>query len=95
MADGQRMPEKIKSKVSVIIRNKNEEKWIGHCIQSVIDKIYKPEIIVINNNSTDNSLNIVKTFIQDPDINLKPSRNYTDIKIYDIIFIIYKFIYKF
>ena len=85
MADGLRMPEKNKkSKVSVIIRNKNEEKWIGHCIQSVIDKIYKPEIIIIDNNSIDNSLNIVKTFIQDPDINLKPSRNYTDIKIYDI-----------
>ena len=84
VADGQKMSNQLRSKVSVIIRNKNEEKWIGHCIQSIIDKIYKPEIIVINNNSNDNSLNIVKTFIQDPQLNLKPSRNYTDIKIYDI-----------
>ena len=33
--------------VSVIIRTKNEEQWIGHVIQSVIDLIYKPEIIII------------------------------------------------
>ena len=38
--------------VSVIIRNKNEERWIGHTIQSVIDTFDKPEIIVVNNNSS-------------------------------------------
>ena len=81
--DGQ-VNNKEKSKLSVIIRNKNEEKWIGHCIQSVIDKLYKPEIIIIDNNSSDNSLNIVKTFVQDPELNLGQSRNYTDIQIHKI-----------
>ena len=31
----------------------------------------RPEIIVIDNNSTDNSLNIVKNFMQDPLLNKK------------------------
>ena len=33
--------------VSVIIRNKNEERWIGHAIQSVVDFIDSPEIIIV------------------------------------------------
>ena len=48
--------------ISVIIRNKNEEKYIGYAIQSVIDNFDKPEIIVVDNNSTDESLGIVKLF---------------------------------
>ena len=51
------------SKVSVIIRNKNEERWIGHAIQSVVDFIDNPEIIIVDNNSTDNSKRIVSTLI--------------------------------
>ena len=56
---------KDKSEVSVIIRTKNEERWIGHTIQSVIDKLHRPEIIIVDNNSTDNTLHIVKSFIQE------------------------------
>ena len=48
--------------ISVIIRCRNEEQWIGHSIQSVIDHFDKPEIIVVNNNSTDESMNIVHMF---------------------------------
>ena len=51
--------------ISVIIRNKNEEKYIGYAIQSVIDNFDKPEIIVVDNNSTDESLGIVKLFKKD------------------------------
>ena len=35
--------------VSVIVRTKNEEKHIGHCIQSITDFIGKPEIIIVDN----------------------------------------------
>ena len=70
--------------VSVIIRNKNEERWIGHCIQSVIENILRPEIIVVDNNSNDESVSIVKHFIQDPLLNSNESRNYTNIKICNI-----------
>ena len=39
--------------ISVIIRCRNEEQWIGHSIQSVIDNFDNPEIVIIDNNSTD------------------------------------------
>jgi len=48
--------------MSVIIRCRNEEQWIGHAIQSVLDFVVDPEIIVIDNNSQDESMNIVKLF---------------------------------
>jgi len=48
--------------ISVIIRNRNEERYIGYTIQSVIDTFNKPEIIVVDNNSTDDSMGIVGTF---------------------------------
>ena len=41
-----------KDKISVVIRTRNEERWIGHVIQSVIDHLDKPEIIIVDNNST-------------------------------------------
>ena len=75
---------KNKLEVSVVIRTKNEERWIGHTIQSVIDKLYKPEIIVVDNNSTDNTLQIVKSFIQDNSLSgdlKKNNEKYTNIKI--------------
>ena len=35
--------------ISVIIRNRNEERYIGYAIQSVFDTFKKPEIIVVDN----------------------------------------------
>lgn len=49
-------------KVSAIIRYRNEEEWIGHAIQSFIDFFPDGEIIVIDNNSTDASSDIIKLF---------------------------------
>ena len=50
-------------KYSVVIRNRNEEKYIGHCIQSVIDFLGDDvQIILVDNESTDNSIRIVNTF---------------------------------
>jgi glycosyltransferase involved in cell wall biosynthesis len=71
------------SKFSVVIRCKNEEKWIGHAIQSLIDNLHKPEIIIIDNGSSDKSLEIVRMFQEDPLLDRK-SKNYTKIKIYKI-----------
>ena len=39
--------------ISVIIRNRNEERYIGYAIQSVLDNFKDPEIVVVDNNSTD------------------------------------------
>ena len=72
------------SSFSVIIRTRNEEQWIGHAIQSVLDHLNKPEIIIIDNNSSDKTLEIVNQFIEDPILN-SSSQNYTNIKIYNIV----------
>lgn len=73
-----------KNKFSVIIRSRNEEAWIGHSIQSVLDNIFKPEIIIVDNNSTDRTLEIVRLFSQDPNLYDKKNPNYTKIKILNI-----------
>ena len=69
-------------KVSVVIRAKNEERWIGHAIQSVIDHIESPEIIIIDNHSSDETLAIARTFQADPE--LENSNRFTEIKIISI-----------
>lgn len=68
---------------SVIIRCKNEERWIGHAIQSVIEWVADPEIIIVNNHSEDKSQEIAKMFRKDPDLS-SSSEFYTDLKIIDI-----------
>ena len=49
-------------KISVIIRNRNEEAYIGMAIQSVIDNFKTPEIIVVDNQSTDESMKVASLF---------------------------------
>ncbi len=71
------------SEFSILIRTKNEERWIGHAIQSILDNISKPEIIIVDNNSTDKTLDIVKHFVEDPLLDSK-SKRYTNIKIFNI-----------
>lgn len=49
--------------ISVIIRTKNEEKWINACLKSVLSQTEKDiEIIIVDNNSTDKTLDKVKRF---------------------------------
>ena len=67
---------------TVIIRVKNEEQWIGHAIQSIIDHINHSKIIIVDNNSTDSSITIAKLFKHDTS---RPySGRYTDIDIINI-----------
>ena len=47
---------------SVIIRNRTGEKFIGFAIQSVLDHIPGAEIIIVDNNSTDETMEIVSQF---------------------------------
>ena len=57
-------------KVSVIIPVHNSEKYLLECLNSVINQTYKNlEIIVIDDKSTDNSVNIIKN-IKDKRIKL-------------------------
>ena len=70
------------AKTTVIIRVKNEADWIGHAIQSVIDKIENSKIIIVDNSSEDNSINIAKLFKHDTSI--PDSKRYVDLDIVNI-----------
>jgi rhamnosyltransferase len=52
------------NELSVVIRCRNEENHIGFAIQSVIDHFYpyEPEIIIVDNGSTDESMKVVSLF---------------------------------
>lgn len=51
-------------KFSIIIPALNEERWIDKTLAAVINQTYKDfEVIVVNNNSTDNTVNVVRTFM--------------------------------
>jgi len=48
--------------LSVIIRVRNEERWIGHAIQSVFDFHPDAHIVVLDDYSADDSLRVVELF---------------------------------
>jgi len=52
-----------REKVSIIIRCKNEEDWIGHCLQAVYNQAHDNfEVIIVDSGSTDKTLDIVNSF---------------------------------
>ena len=57
--------------VSIIVRTKNEERWIDHCLSAIeTQKMRDYEIILVDNNSQDRSVKIAKRFT-DKIINVK------------------------
>jgi glycosyltransferase involved in cell wall biosynthesis len=63
--------------VSIIIRSKNESKWIGSCLKAIRNQNYdkkKIQVIVLDNNSVDGTKEIVKKY-KIKLINYKP-KNY-------------------
>ena len=71
------------SNFTVVIRVKNEERWIGYAIQSVLDHLIKPEIVIVDNNSSDKTIDIIKFFAENPNLNNEVN-NYSKIKIVNI-----------
>lgn len=78
-------------KVSVVIPTYNEEEYIGACLDSLMNQKEKPdEIIVVNNNSTDHTIEIAKRYpvlvISEKKQGMIPTRNrgFNEAK-YDII----------
>ena len=50
-------------KISILISSYNKEKFIEECIASALNQNYKNlEVIVIDNNSTDDSMDVVQNF---------------------------------
>jgi glycosyltransferase involved in cell wall biosynthesis len=49
--------------ISVVIRTKNEERWLRQCLTAVSFQTYRPlEVVLVDNASTDNTLGIAKEF---------------------------------
>lgn len=49
--------------ISIIIRTKNEERWIGRCLRMVFQqKLNDFEVIVVDNNSSDKTLHIARKY---------------------------------
>lgn len=50
-------------KVSVVIPTYNHEKYVGECIQSILDQTYQDfEIIITDDGSSDGTVNVIKEF---------------------------------
>ena len=51
------------SSIAIIVRTKNEERWIRHCLLQVFDQTYKNfSVVVVDNQSTDATVQIARTF---------------------------------
>ena len=49
--------------ISIIIRTKNEERWIGHCLKSIFNQTIKDfEVILVDNQSTDGTVEKAKKY---------------------------------
>ncbi|MDA7432239.1 glycosyltransferase family 2 protein [Synechococcus sp. AH-601-O06] len=68
--------------MTVVIRVKNEEQWIGAAIQSVVDHAPFSKLIIIDNNSTDDSIKVAKLFKHDTA--RETSERYLDMQIINI-----------
>ena len=62
--------------ISIIVRNKNEAEFIGFTLQSCLDFFETPEIIIVDNNSSDDSLDIVQNFNNRTNIIVKNINRY-------------------
>ena len=50
-------------KISIIIRTKNEEDWISHCLEMIYNQDFQDfEVILVDNNSSDHTIDIAKRY---------------------------------
>jgi len=59
-------------KISIIIRTKNEEDWISHCLEMIFKQdVQDFEVILVDNNSSDNTVQIAQRYPLAKIINIK------------------------
>ena len=57
--------QRIEGLVSFVISNYNNENYISDCLDSILNQTYENiEIIVVDDNSTDNSVQVIKQWIE-------------------------------
>lgn len=71
------------SEISVIVRVKDEEQFIGHCLQSILDNIDSPKIIIVDNDSKDESIKIASLFKHDTSLPIN-NKKFANIEILNI-----------
>ena len=71
------------SDISVIVRVKDEERFIGHCLQSILDNINTPQIIIVDNESKDESIKIASLFKHDTSLPIN-NKKFANIEILNI-----------
>lgn len=50
-------------KVSIIVRTKDEERWIGHCLSAIHDQAFKDhEVILVDNCSSDHTVAVAQRY---------------------------------
>ena len=52
------------TKISIIIRTKNEEKWIHQCLKAVFSQKVNAEleVVIVDNNSNDHTVGVAKRY---------------------------------
>jgi glycosyltransferase involved in cell wall biosynthesis len=51
------------SKISIIIRTYNEERWISHCLEAIFRQDHSNfEVIIVDNNSADHTVEVVRRY---------------------------------
>ena len=64
--------------VSIIVRTKNEDFWIGKCLNEIFNQQYQNfEVILVDNNSKDKTINIVKKLSKSKNYNLQIKNPFT------------------
>lgn len=59
------------AEISIIIRTKNEEKWIGHCLAMLEKQSFTDhEVILVDNNSSDHTVEIAKRYKLEKIVNI-------------------------
>lgn len=71
-------------KISVILRVRSKEFYVGFCIQSLIDSLSNFEIIVINNKTDEGTLKTIKHFQKSDEVIPDKKNNHVNIKFIDI-----------
>ena len=58
------------SKISIVIRSRNEQKWIAETLSRIRSQSLDAEIVLVDNNSTDDTVEIAKGFQLDHILNI-------------------------
>ena len=59
--------------ISLIVRTKNEEKWIGRCLNSIFSQKVNAniEVVLVDSGSTDHTIEVAKRFSIDKVLKIK------------------------